>query len=71
MIVLLATNEQYEALNGYTQDVSVLEFVKDGLDRWVVGTEVIHNGNFLAIRQQLLELEEVEFIKPIIIEENL
>jgi hypothetical protein len=66
MIVLTATQEQYNSLNGFAQGVSVLEFVKDGLDRWIVGKEVIHNGNFLEIRNQLLELEEVEYVKPII-----
>lgn len=66
MNVLLATQEQFEALNGFTQDVSILEFTKDGLDRWIVGKDVIHNGNFLTIREQLLQLEEVEFVPPII-----
>ena len=64
MKVLLATQEQYDALNGFTQSVSTLEFTKDGLDRWVVGKEVISNGNFLAIRAQLLELEEIDFVQP-------
>lgn len=64
MKVLHANQEQYEALNGFSQSVSILEFTKDGLDRWVVGKEVISNGNFLEIREQLLELEEIDYIQP-------
>jgi hypothetical protein len=62
MIVLKATQAQYEALNGHTYKVSKLEFVKDANNNWIVGKEVIHNGNFLDIRSQLLELEEIEYI---------
>jgi len=66
MIVLKATQSQYEALNGYTYKVNTLQFAKDGNNNWIVGKEVIHNGNFLEIRTQLLELEEIEYIQPTI-----
>lgn len=61
MIVLKATQAQYEALNGHTYKVSRLEFVKDANNNWIVGKEVLNNGNFADIKPQLLELEEIEF----------
>ncbi len=66
MKVLKANKTQYSKLNGYEIGVSKLEFVKDGADNWIVGKDVIHNGNFLDIREQLLELEEIEYIEPLI-----
>ena len=66
MKVLKANKTQYNQLNGYEIGVSKLEFVKDGADNWIVGLDVIHNGNFLDIREQLLELEEIEYIEPLI-----
>lgn len=63
--VLKATQAQYEALNGFTYSVSTLQFVKDGANNWIVGKEVVHNGNFLDIRTQLLELEEIDYVPPI------
>lgn len=66
MLVLKANQTQYDQLNGYEIGVSKLEFVKDGNNNWIVGLDVIHNGNFLGIRNELLELEEIEYIQPII-----
>lgn len=66
MKVLKATQAQYDQLNGYEIGVSKLEFVKDGADNWIVGLEVIDNGNFLDIRNELLELEQIEYIEPLI-----
>lgn len=66
MKVLKATQAQYDQLNGYEIGVSKLEFVKDGADNWIVGLEVIDNGNFLDIRNELLELEQIDYIEPII-----
>jgi hypothetical protein len=63
MKVLKANKTQYNQLNGYEIGVSKLEFVKDGANNWIVGLDVIHNGNFLDIREQLLELEEIEYIE--------
>ena len=66
MKVLKATQAQYDQLNGYEIGVSKLEFVKDGENNWIVGLEVIDNGNFLDIRNELLELEQIEYIEPLI-----
>lgn len=62
MIVLHANNEQYNKLNGYKNDFVALEFVKDGLDRWIIGMQVLEDENLKEIYNQLNELEQVEFI---------
>lgn len=64
MIVLSATQEQYNNLNGYVNGPNELLFVKDGSDRWIVGTEVLEDPAFSEIHVQLEELERVEFTKP-------
>ena len=66
MLVLKANQTQYSKLNGYEIGVSKLEFVKDGEDNWIVGLEVIDNGNFLDIRNDLLKLQQIEYIQPIV-----
>ena len=66
MLVLKANQTQYSKLNGYEIGVSKLEFVKDGEDNWIVGLEVIDNGNFLDIRNELLKLKQIEYIEPIV-----
>jgi hypothetical protein len=61
MIVLHPNTEQYTALNGYKHNSSELLFVKDGSDRWIVGTEVLNDPNFSEIHDQLNELERIEY----------
>ena len=61
MIVLHPNIEQYNALNGYKHNASELLFVKDGSDRWIVGTEVLNDPNFSEIHDQLNELERIEY----------
>jgi hypothetical protein len=61
MIVLHPNTEQYNALNGYKNKSSELLFVKDGSDRWIVGTQVLNDSNFAEIHDQLEQLERIEF----------
>jgi hypothetical protein len=61
MIVLHPNTEQHNALNGYRHNSSELLFVKDGSDRWIVGTEVLNDPNFTVIHDQLNELERIEY----------
>jgi len=61
MIVLHPNELQYTALNGYKKNASELLFVKDGSDRFIVGIEVLDDPNFSEIREQLLELEQIEY----------
>ena len=62
MIVLHPNTEQYNALNGYRYKSSELLFVKDGSDRWIVGTQVLNDPNFAAIHDQLNALERIEYV---------
>ena len=61
MIVLHPNKEQYNALNGYTNGSSKLEFVVDGSGRYIVGLEVLEDSNFTEIHEQLNELERIEY----------
>ena len=62
MIVLHPNTEQYNALNNYRNGNSLLKFVKDGSDRWIVGLNVLNDPKFSAIHDQLEQLERIEYI---------
>ena len=61
MIVLHPNEQQYNALNGYTNGVYQLIFAIDGSDRYIVGLEVLDDPNFSEIHKQLDELERIEY----------
>jgi len=61
MLVLHPNLEQYNTLNGYKNNASELLFVKDGSNRWIVGIEVLNDENFKDIKEQLNELERIEY----------
>jgi hypothetical protein len=61
MIVLHPNTEQYNALNGYKYKSSELLFVKDGSDRWIVGTQVLNDPHFAEIHGELEQLERIEY----------
>lgn len=61
MKVLLATQQQYSALNGYTNGVSALEFSQDKFDNWIVGKEVLNDTNFEEIQNELSQLKEINY----------
>jgi len=63
-LVLLANQEEYEKLNGYSFDNHRLEFVKDGLDRWIVNVRIIDNPKFIGVRNDLLSLPIIEYVEP-------
>lgn len=62
MIVLKATQAQYDALDGYRNGDNLLKFVKDANDNWIVGTAVLDDPVFAAIHDQLNELERIEYV---------
>lgn len=62
MIVLKATQAQFDALDGYINGDNLLKFVKDGNDNWIVGTAVLNDSSFEAIHYQLNELERIEYV---------
>ena len=61
MIVLHPNTKQYNSLNDYRNGNSVLRFVKDGSDRWIVGLNVLNDPKFSAIHDQLEQLERIEY----------
>jgi hypothetical protein len=61
MIVLHPNIEQYNALNGYTNGVCRLEFVKDGEGKWFIGLDALTYEPFQPIHNQLNELERIEY----------
>ena len=65
MIVLKASQTQFDALNGYKNRENLLKFAKDGNDNWIVGTAVLNDIAFNAIHDQLNELDRIEYV-PII-----
>lgn len=66
MIVLKATQPQYEVLDGYRNADNLLKFAKDGNNNWIVGTAVLYDSAFAAIYDQLNELERIEYVpKPV------
>jgi len=64
MKVLKATQEQHSELDGYRNGNSVLQFVKDGNDNWIVGKSVLTDSNFSAIHDKLSELQVIDYVKP-------
>lgn len=62
MIVLKATQAQFDALDGYRNGDNLLKFAKDGNDNWIVGTAVLNDPAFEAIYDQLNELERIEYV---------
>ena len=61
MEVLKANDIQYEALNGFTNENSHISFIEDADDNWIVGKEVLTNDKFLEIRNELEELEVINY----------
>ena len=60
--VLKANNEQFQALNNYTNGVYFLRFVLDGAGNYIVGLEILTHYAFAEIRDQLNQLERIEYI---------
>jgi hypothetical protein len=62
MVVLKANTEQFNALNGYQNGVDRIEFALDGAGNYIAGLEILHYEPFAEIRDQLLELEQINYI---------
>ena len=61
MEVHKANDIQYEALNGFTNENSHISFIEDADDNWIVGKEVLTDDKFLEIRNELEELEVINY----------
>jgi hypothetical protein len=59
--VLTPNLEQFNSLNGYQNGLHKLEFVLDGSGRYIVGKEVLTHNAFIEIREQLQQLEQIEY----------
>jgi hypothetical protein len=64
MIVLKATLIQYKELNGYLNNTSKLQFIKDADGNWIVGKGVLSDPIFSEIHDKLKMLKQIEY-KPI------
>ena len=62
MIVLKATQTQFNALDGYKNGDNLLKFAKDGNNNWIVGLQVLDDSAFEPIHDQLNELERIEYV---------
>ena len=61
MKVLKATQQQYEALEGYTNANAVISFQKDRHGNCIIGKQVLADPAFQEIRSELEQLEEIDF----------
>jgi hypothetical protein len=61
MIVLHPNEEQYKALNGYTNGVYKLIFAIDGSGKYIVSIDILNDPSFSEIHKQLDELERIEY----------
>jgi hypothetical protein len=64
MEVLTATSAQKKALEGNYVNNSELKFVFDGNGKYIVGLEILNDDNFIEIREQLLSLTKIDYVKP-------
>ena len=62
MIVLKATQAQFDSLDGYRKGNNLLKFAKDGNNNWIVGTDVLNDPAFAAIHSSLNELERITYV---------
>lgn len=61
MMVLKANQEQFNELNGYTKNQSVLIFMKDKNSNFIVGEQVLNDINFREIKDKLLQLQVIDY----------
>jgi hypothetical protein len=61
MKVLKATQEQKENIEGIYSNECEIKFILDLNNNWVVGTSVLTDSNFESIKNQLLELEQIDY----------
>lgn len=64
MKVLKATSKQVTDLTGTYKNGAELRFAKDANNNNIVGLEVLSDDDFIEIREQLLLLPQIDYIKP-------
>jgi hypothetical protein len=63
MKVLKGTPQQVEQLNGYKNGDSVLQFFPDYAGNMTIPTAVLTHADFEPIRNELLLLEEIDYVE--------
>jgi hypothetical protein len=61
MDVLKANQEQFSNLEGFSNGNSYIKFTQDANDNYIIGKEVLTDNLFLEIRNQLEELEVINY----------
>jgi hypothetical protein len=64
MKVLKGTTKQVSELTGSYANGAEIRFVKDGNENNIIGLEVLTDDDFLEIREQLLALTKIDYVKP-------
>jgi hypothetical protein len=64
MEVLTATFTQKKALEGIYRNHSELKFTIDANNKYIVGLEILNDDNFIEIREELLSLTKIDYVKP-------
>jgi hypothetical protein len=63
MRVLRGNPQQVAALNGYHNNNSTLLFFPDYAGNMTTSVNVVDNPDFQAIRNDLLQLEEIDYVE--------
>jgi len=63
MRVLKGNPQQIAMLNGYHNNNSTLLFLPDYAGNMTTSVNVVDNPDFEAIRDELLQLEEIEYVE--------
>jgi hypothetical protein len=61
MKVLKANTQQYEVLQGFANVNHIIDFSLDADDNYIIGKEVLTDNKFLEIRNQLEQLEVINY----------
>jgi len=61
MKVLKANTQQYEVLQGFANHNHIINFSLDADDNYIIGKQVLTDDKFLEIRNQLKELEVINY----------
>ena len=61
MDVLKANQEQFSNLEGFSNGNSYIKFAQDANDNYIIGKEVLTDNLFLEIREQLEQLEVINY----------
>jgi hypothetical protein len=64
MKVLKGTTKQVSELTGTYANGAEIRFVKDGNENNIIGIEVLTDDDFIEIREQLLALTKIDYVKP-------